>query len=357
LSYPQDSTRVDSKADGARSSARKKIFNLVFFALLVFAAILIHGTWNLYDIARRPLPHHETPPKNSAASRLEARVRKLAGEIGRRNYEHASALNAAAEYIRRELTSAGYAVQEQPYSVRPPGTAIGSPMRNLIAVLPAGAANAPVLVIGAHYDTAPNTPGADDNASGIAILIELAQRLKDLKGNVEIRFVAFSTEEPPFFGTPQMGSAWNAHALKAEGRPVAGMVSLEMLGYYDESKGSQKYPPGLSLFFPDRGNFVGAVSNLRSRKFLSNVTQGYAPPLGTPMVKAGLPEWIGEIGLSDHKCYWNEGFPAVMITDTAFLRYAHYHGPTDTPEKLDYVRMADVTVGLEAALRGFVQHY
>jgi hypothetical protein len=352
LSYPQKSTRVDSKT---RVSTPRKLLNLGFFALIAFAGLLVRSAWNMYDLAHRLLPTHALSSSNPVAARLEARVRKLSEEIGRRNYEHAAALNAAAEFIRGELSSAGYAVQEQAYSVRPPGVALDYPMRNLVVVVPGKSANAPILVIGAHYDSAPNTPGADDNASGVAVLIELAHRLKDLKGNVEVRFVAFSTEEPPFFGTGQMGSAWNARALKAEGRPVAGMISLEMLGYYDGSKGSQKYPPGLSFIFPDRGDFIGAISNLSSRKFLDDITKDFAPPRATAIVKARLPEWIGEIGLSDHQSYWDEGFPAIMFTDTAFLRYAHYHGPTDTPEKLDYVRMADVTDGLEAALRGFVR--
>lgn len=147
-----------------------------------------------------------------------------------------------------------------------------------------------------------------------------------------------------------MGSAFHAASLKAEGRRVEGMISLEMLGYYNAAEGSQKYPPFLSPFFPSRANFIGAVSNLGSRAFLRRFTRSFKPTNNLLVVAASLPGWITEIGLSDHKCYWDEGFPGVILTDTSFLRYSHYHMTTDTPDKLDYSRMADVVNGLEAAI-------
>jgi hypothetical protein len=147
-----------------------------------------------------------------------------------------------------------------------------------------------------------------------------------------------------------MGSAFHAAALKEEGRVVKGMLSLEMLGYYSDAKGSQRYPWPLSLFYPDTADFIGLVSDLSSRAFLKEFRAGFKTPKGTKHVASSLPAWIGEITLSDHKCYWDEGFPALLVTDTSFLRYPHYHLMSDTAEKLDYERMADVVDGLEAAL-------
>jgi hypothetical protein len=328
--------------------------NLALFGAAVFAAILLKTAWDDYDLARRRPPQRRLDSDDPAAARLEAHVRRLAGEIGRRSDRRPDGLEAAANYIRGEFARAGYAASEQPYTVVPPGAAEYA-MKNLIAVLPAASPDAPVLVLGAHYDTALDTPGADDNASGVAALLELARSLRGLKSAVEIRFVAYATEEPPYFGTEEMGSAVHARALKKEGRRVLGMIGLEMLGYYDDAKGAQKYPPLLSPFFPDTADYVGAVSNLSSRAFLKSLARGYAPPRGTRLITASLPEWIGEITLSDHRNYWREGFPAVMVTDTAFLRNVRYHQTSDTPDTLDYARMADATAGLEAAVRALAE--
>lgn len=286
----------------------------------------------------------------STASRLEASVRVLAGDIGVRNYAVPAALRKAEAFVRAGLAKPGYEVEEQAYTVRTP-QGQEAPMRNFIATLPGAAPGAPVLVVGAHYDSASATPGADDNASGVAALLELASRFHGRTGGaVELRFVAYSTEEPPFFGSGQMGSGWHARALKAEGRAVAGMLSLEMLGVYSDAAGSQRYPAGLGLFYPDRADFIGLVSNLSSRRFLKRLVAGFKTPKGTRHIAASLPEFISDIRRSDHACYWEQGFPAVLVTDTSFLRYPHYHQMTDTPEKLDYERMADVVDGLEAAL-------
>ncbi|MBI2788592.1 MAG: M28 family peptidase [Elusimicrobia bacterium] len=327
---------------------------LLFVAFLAAAAVAGLRAWDTYRLARLPLPSRPEPA-TPAEKRLAADVRALAGEIGPRSYAHPEGLARAEAHVKRAFTAAGYRVEEQPYTVRPPGISAHAPMRNFIAVLPAASSDAPVLVVGAHYDTALDTPGADDNASGVAALLELARRFKGKTGALEIRFVAYGTEEPPFFGSKQMGSAFHAASLKAEGRRVKGMISLEMLGYYDDAKGSQKYPPLLSLFYPDRANFIGAVSNLGSRDFLKGFAKSFKPTNNLLVVAASLPGWITEIGLSDHKCYWDEGFPGLILTDTSFLRYTHYHMATDTPEKLDYARMADVVNGLEASLTSMLE--
>lgn len=336
---------------GATPFARKAR-NLALFALLVAAAIVSKNMYDLYALAGLPHPPR-SPASSDAAKRLESHVEELAGSIGRRNYKHARGLGLAENYIREGLKRDGYDLVEQKYDVTPPGATQSLQMTNFIATRPSMRPGAPVLVIGAHYDTALETPGADDNASGVAVLLELAHRLRRSNGDKDVQFVAYGTEEPPFFGTPQMGSSFHAQSLKTTGRVVAGMASLEMLGYYDDAKGSQKYPFPLAMFFPDKGDYIGVISDLKSRQFLKAFVREFTPSENLPVVSAALPGWIGEIRLSDQCNYWDRGFPAIMISDTAFLRYRDYHMPTDVPSNLDFNRMADVTDGLEAAVRNF----
>lgn len=327
----------------------RKARRLALFGVAVAAALAGKRLWDMRAVAALPMSS-PMPAVSPAAQRLEADVRALSMDIGPRNYLFPESLKKAEAHVKAGFAKAGYAVAEQEYRVRPPGVA-ESAARNFTVVVPAARPDAPVLVVGAHYDSAPETRGADDNASGTAAVLELARRFQGRAGGaVELRFAAFSTEEPPFFGTRQMGSAFHAAALKKEGRAVKGMLSLEMLGYYSDVKGSQRYPWPLSLFYPDTADFVGLVSDLSSRAFLREFRSGFKTPKGTKHVASSLPSWIGEITLSDHKCYWDEGFRAILVTDTSFLRYPHYHLMSDTAEKLDYERMADVVDGLEAAL-------
>ncbi len=280
----------------------------------------------------------------SAPARLKACVTRLAGEIGERNIFKPGGLDLAYEYIKSEFIGAGYEPKLQEYHVKYAAQSIG--MKNVSAVLPCGGKDAQVIAVGAHYDTAPGTPGADDNASGIAVLLELARRLRGKTLGKEVHFAAFSTEEPPFFGTRDMGSFHYASGLNAEGRKAV-MICLEMLGYYSGAAGSQKYPFPLGFIYPSKGDFIGFVSNLGSRKLLKEFKSGFT---GGPVVSCVLPGFIRAINLSDHLSFWRNGFKAVMVTDTAFFRNSNYHRSTDTPETLDYNRMADITDGLENAI-------
>lgn len=329
--------------------------NVLRAALLGLAGGALVIGWSARQRGRiARLPHPAPPaPASPAAKRLAATVTALAGELGERNLFKPRAFARAADYVEGDLRRAGYAPRSQEYVVGTEGVS-NVRTRNVEAVVPADRAGAPVLIVGAHYDSAPGTPGADDNASGVAALLELARRFRGKGGDVELRFVAFSTEEPPFFGTAEMGSARYAAALAGEKRQAIGMISLEMLGYYSEQHRSQFYPPPLGLLYPSRGDYIGMVANWSSRRFLVALKRGFAPPRGTPLVAAALPRIIPEINLSDQLYFWKRGWPAVMVTDTAFLRNPHYHQKTDTPEKLDYERMADVVDGLEAALRQLV---
>lgn len=277
-------------------------------------------------------------------ARLEAHVRALAGEIGERNVYLYEALQAAAEYIRRALTEYGYEVHEQIFAAGRWRVA------NLEAVLPGDRESAESVVIGAHYDTAVGSPGADDNASGVAALLELARSARMKPARRTRRFVAFVNEEPPFFMTGAMGSRVYALRARARKEPIAGMLSLEAIGYFSDAPGSQKYPFPVNLFYPKTGDFIGFVGNLSSRSLVRRVIGIFREHGRLPSEGIAAPAVIPGISWSDHRSFWKEGYPAVMVTDTALYRNPHYHRHSDVPESLDYERLARVVAGLDAVL-------
>ncbi len=284
----------------------------------------------------------------SLTARLEARVTHLSGTIGERHYLRPNALAAATRYIEDQLSAMGVGVLRHEFFVN------DQSFVNLEVLVPRADTSRPepaCIVVGAHYDTVPGTPGADDNASGVAALLELAQQLGRERLNRTLRFVFFPNEEPPFFPDAGMGSAAYAGKLRSERVDVHVMISLEMLGYYSDQVKSQKYPPGLSLFYPNRGNFIGLISNLTSRHRLREVRRAFIASAKFPCESLAAPGWTVVVGLSDHHSFWSQGYPALMVTDTAFMRNPHYHGPSDSAETLDYGRFAEVTVGLVSAVR------
>ncbi len=278
---------------------------------------------------------------------LRAHVERLAGEIGERNLFEYERLEEARMYIEEQFSACGYEIRHDAYQVS------GRTCRNIVVELPADAPAAPVLIVGAHYDTAPGTPGADDNASGVAALLELARRLAGQRQALSVRWAAFTLEEPPFFRTRLMGSRVHARACRRRGERVAGMISLEMLGYYDGRPGSQHFPlPFMRHFFPDRGDFIAVAGNFASRRLVRRVAkllEGIEP--GVEHIALPL---VPGTGLSDNWSFWKEGYPAVMLTDTAFFRNCHYHQPSDLPGTLDYGRLSRLVVRLEGAIRALV---
>ncbi len=221
---------------------------------------------------------------------------------------------------------------------------------NLEVTIEGAAAASEIVLAGAHYDTVPGSPGADDNASGVAAVLELARLLRDSRPARTIRLVAFVNEEPPFFFWGEMGSRVYARAARRRGDDIRVMLSLEMLGCYSDEPESQGYPPLLKYFYPERGDYIAFVSNLRSRHALRNAFDAFRAASRFPAEKLAAPALVPGVGWSDQLSFWREGYPAAMVTDTAFHRYRHYHQPTDTPEKLDYARMAQVVEGLARTL-------
>ena len=200
------------------------------------------------------------------------------------------------------------------------------------------------VVVGAHYDSVPGSPGADDNASGVAVLIELSRM------GLPATFVAFANEEMPFFQSDEMGSYVWASRARFRGTQIKAMVSLEMLGFYRDIPGTQHYPAPLSWFYPDRANFVAFVGDVGARDIVRRSIGAFRQGVEFPSEGVAAPAFIPGVTWSDHWSFRRQGFPAIMVTDTAFNRYPHYHLPTDTPEKLDYQRMAKVTMGLAAVI-------
>ena len=291
------------------------------------------------------MPGNGTPQatrtENKALARaLEVHVRSIAGE---RNTTQAAALDRAAAYIENDLKKMGFRIDSQWLE------AGGIRVRNLFVIVPAAMPDAGVVVVGAHYDSAYGTIGADDNASGVAGLLEIARSISGRKDDPlkrELHLVFFTNEEPPYFGTQQMGSYRYAESLSRNKRKVEAMLSLEMLGYYCDVPGCQKYPLPLSVAFPDKGNFIAFVGNLDSRELTRRVVGSFRQHAAIPSEGVTAPTFIQGVDYSDQLWFWRFGYPAVMVTDTSFMRYSHYHKATDTPEKLDYVRLSLVVDAL-----------
>ncbi|MDQ2695285.1 MAG: M28 family peptidase, partial [Pseudomonadota bacterium] len=263
------------------------------------------------------------PPVAVDPARLEAHVRTLSERLVPRDAAHPQNLDRAAAYIRGELQRAGGAVEDQPYAVH------GRTYRNVIARF--GAETAERIVVGAHYDTDGPYPGADDNASGVAALIELAYLLGRAPPPLTVELVAYTLEEMPYFRTPHMGSAVHAASLKGQGIALRLMISLEMLGYYSTAPGSQRYPlPVLKLLYPDRGDFIAVVGKLDQPGVVRRVKRAMQTAASLPVYSINAPRSLVGVDFSDQLNYWEAGYPAVMITDTAFYRNPHYHTAQDT---------------------------
>jgi Zn-dependent M28 family amino/carboxypeptidase len=251
-----------------------------------------------------------------------------------RNYEHEEVLNSVAAYIRRDMQAAGAReVMDQPYAAK------GQEFRNVIASF--GPADGPRLIVGAHYDVCGNQPGADDNGTGVAALLELARLLgQQPQLPYRIDLVAYTLEEPPFFRTKLMGSYVHAAALKAAAVPVRGMVALEMLGYFDDRRGTQHYPVWpLKFIYGSRGNYVTVAQKFGNGRFGRQFARRYKGQAALPVKRFKAPAWLPGIDFSDHLNYWRFGYPAVLLTDTAFYRNRNYHQASDTLAKLDMRRL------------------
>lgn len=269
---------------------------------------------------------------------LYQHVEALSVKIGDRHLWKEGSLNKTADYIESNFTSFGYGVKRQTYSC------YGKSVSNLIAEK--SGADKEMVIVGAHYDTVPGTPGADDNASAVAGLLELARLHKDSLNKKTLVFVAFVNEEPPCFGSYNMGSMAYAKHLREQKISVEVMVSLEMIGFF-RPEPIQNYPlPGMGLFYPKTGDYIGVVGNFRSSKYVSHFKKGIKKHSSIKTRSLTAPEFFGGINLSDNYSFWRHGYRAIMVTDTSFFRNRNYHQETDSIDTLDFDRMAEVVKGL-----------
>jgi hypothetical protein len=324
-----------------------------WLAALVLLAFLAVGYGALHYMTGVPGRSHRgpLPPLTAEEMALAASLKLHIASIAARehNIAHYDELEKAARHIEATLASFGYAVGRQEFS------ADGRLVRNIDATIepPAEKPDPEVIVVGAHYDSAPGTPGANDNGSGAAAVIELARLLRDLdrKSGKRIRFVLFVNEEPPYFMTEAMGSLRYARALAERRERVVAMYSLETIGFYSSEPGSQHYPAPFGLIYPDRGDFIAFVGMLGSRPLLQETLRSFRAHTAFPSIGGVAPGFIPGIAWSDHWSFAEHGFQAVMVTDTALFRYPHYHLPSDTPDKVDSEQLARVVKGIERVVR------
>jgi len=313
----------------------------MLLVVLIFLLLLIaFWFWVTQPLLSRAHPNSE---RTVDPARLEAHVRKLSIELGPRDADHIENLDRVAAYVKDEFSQTTAQVSEQVYRVQ------GNTYRNVVAHF--GPESEERIIVGAHYDTAGPLPGADDNASGVAGLIELARLLGQQQPPLRVELVAFSLEEPPYFRTTGMGSSVHAESLRNQNVQVRAMISLEMIGYYSDAPDSQSFPIGvLSAFYPSKGNFIGVVGRLSDGLLARKVKSAMRNTTPLPVYSINAPQFVPGVDFSDQLNYWHAGYSAVMITDTAFYRNRNYHTAQDTAEKLDYKRTAMVVEGVYAAV-------
>jgi hypothetical protein len=318
---------------------------LIRLAMLLGALVLLATcVWNRHfgmPGRSRPVgpPDEEQPP--DLAGELERDLTILAEEIGARHVGRPASLRRAKEWIAAELTAAGWPVREESYE------ADGVTVANLVAERRGTTKADEILIVGAHYDTVPGCPGANDNGTGVVGLLALARRWADLEPGRTLRLVTFVNEEPPYFQTDEMGSVVHAKGCRERGEKVVGVVVLETMGCFSDEKGSQEFPvPLLQRVYGDTGNFIAFVGSSASGKFLRQAIGRFRAHATIPSEGAALPGFVPGIGWSDHWSFEREGYPAFMITDTAPFRYEHYHRGTDTVNRIDFPRLAKVIEGL-----------
>ena len=326
----EDTEPEEKKPKRKLRNALLRIFLAVGVVIFIFWLIVAQPmAWT-----KSPAVRIELDP-----DKLERHVRMLVETCFPRDSNNTANLDQAAQYIAQEMGRAGAEVETQEFEVH------SRSYQNVIGSF--GPREGVRIVVGAHYDAYGEFPGADDNASGIAGLIELAHLLQNQPLEKRVDLVAFTLEEPPYFAGPHMGSAIHARALAEAGVALEGMITLEMIGYFRDEPNSQQFPvPLLRLFYPSKGNFIAVAGNLASRRLVSAVKRAMRGAAKIPVHSISAPRALPGLDFSDHRNYWEADYPAVMITDTAFYRNHNYHTEMDTPDSLDYARMSEVVTGL-----------
>ena len=324
----------------AKAALLAAILIVIFavFSLVWFTAMPLHS----YSGALQPLTANEAQIRDD----LAGYVNQLSLAIGERNMDHIDSLNAAADYLLHTLGQESFALSTYQYLVR------GKFVKNIEVRVTGMTWPAKNVVVGAHYDSAQGSPGANDNATGVAAVLELARLLKDSRPDQTIRFVFFVNEEPPYFQTDSMGSLAYAKNLRSQNVNVSAMISLETIGYYSDAQDSQHYPAGFGLLYPNVGNFIGFVGNPASRDLVRHALRTFRQSAHFPSEGVDAPAWLTGIGWSDQWSFWQQGYHGIMVTDTALFRYPYYHSSGDTPDKVQFDKMARVVEGLQRVILG-----
>ncbi len=320
-------------------------FRIARLVFILFALPVVVMGWH---VTQPGLARNQASKATADADRLRGHVVTLSEPFFPRSFNHPDNLDRSAGYIGGHFAAAGASVSTQEYVV------LGRTYRNVIGRF--GAEGVAEVIVGAHYDVCGEQPGADDNASGVAGLLELAWLLGASGAPSPVELVAYCTEEPPFFATENMGSVHHAQQVRDSGRAIKQVIVLEMIGYFNDEPGSQTYPAAIfRLFFPSRGDFIGVVGRPADRREIRRVRDLMRGTTDLPVRSAAVPAFVPGVDYSDHRSYWPHGVPAVMITDTAFFRNAEYHKAGDTADRLDYERMGKVVVGVYEAVATLAQ--
>ncbi len=323
----------------------RKIIDIVLIAVLLYLSAQVSTLgWNFFLPDIKVKPHDLELPE-----RLQAHTRKLSQDIGRRSVFNYAGLEQAAEYIIRQLESSGYDVKLQEYFV------IGKKTKNIIAAKSGAKFPEEIIVVGAHYDSYFN-PGADDNASGVAAVLELAALLKNETVDRTIEFVFFANEEPPFFQRDDMGSRVFTKIAKESGRNIRAAIIFDMIGYYSNRINSQRYFPLGGVFSPNKANFIAVFADSEHRQFAERAVSYFRNSPSLFPIRALILDFQPSVDFSDHWSFWKENYPAIMVSDTVFLRYSNYHKDSDTWEKLNYQNMACVVEGFRSAIIGIADN-
>lgn len=304
--------------------------------LLIAAVLVLAGCASGLVVQMRPRASGPSGPADAAVrANVEVTVRALSGA---RNERHPQAYQRAAAWITEAWRAQGYAVTTE------------APFGTLVAELPGDGPE--LVVLGAHYDSAYDAPGADDNASGVAAMLEVSRLLAGRRLPRTVRFYAWANEEPPCFQRACMGSARSAALARERGDVLRAVLALDSVGYYDDTPGSQAYPVPFGLLFPDRADFVAVVGDLRSAGLVRDVAGRLRSAGSLPVSAAATPAFISGVDWSDHWSFWQQGWPAVMLTDMPPFRNPHYHELTDTPDTLDFDRLARFAAALTVTVEG-----
>jgi hypothetical protein len=331
--------------------------------IITVILVLLGGLW-FYMIRMPNVSFQGEPPPLNPVERelfdnLKSHVAFLASDLRGRNQNDNNSLAPSKNYIIDQFRAYGYQVSLQEYQAFVEmyshlGAKLLAQYKNLdetyanIEVELLGKDKPEeIIIVGAHYDSVAGSPGANDNASGVAGVLEIARLLHEQKLSRTVRFVTFVNEEPPFFQTEAMGSFVYAKRSATKAENIVGMIALETIGYFRDEPGSQQYPPPFSFFYPDKGNFIGFVGNLWSRQLLLQAIDIFRKNAKIPSEGAAVPAFIPGVSWSDHWSFWKNDYPAIMITDTAPYRYPYYHTAQDTPDQINYKKMTRVVIGVQ----------